>query len=42
MQSSFVTTNGIQLHYLHFPGDGPTIILMHGLTANAHAFDGLI
>lgn len=42
MQSNFVSTNGIQLHYLHFQGNGPTIILMHGLTANAHAFDGLI
>jgi pimeloyl-ACP methyl ester carboxylesterase len=38
----FVETNGIRLHYLHYPGDGPTILLMHGLTANAHAFDGLI
>lgn len=38
----FVNTNGIRLHYLEFEGDGPTIILMHGLTANAHAFDGLM
>jgi pimeloyl-ACP methyl ester carboxylesterase len=40
--SNFVDTNGIRLHYLEFNGTGPTIILMHGLTANAHAFDGLI
>jgi pimeloyl-ACP methyl ester carboxylesterase len=40
--SNFVDTNGIRLHYLEFKGTGATIILMHGLTANAHAFDGLI
>jgi len=38
----YVTTNGIKLHYLDFESDGPALILMHGLTANAHAFDGLI
>jgi pimeloyl-ACP methyl ester carboxylesterase len=42
MQSNFVYTNGIRLHYLHYPGNGPVVILMHGLTANAHAFDGLV
>jgi pimeloyl-ACP methyl ester carboxylesterase len=42
MSEHFVETNGIRLHYLEFTGDGPTIILMHGLTANANAFDGLI
>ena len=40
--SHFVASNNIQLHYLEFEGSGTTIILMHGLTANAHAFDGLI
>jgi pimeloyl-ACP methyl ester carboxylesterase len=40
--SNFVSTNGIQLHYLDYAGNGPTIILMHGLTANAYAFEGLI
>lgn len=38
----FVQTNNIQLHYLDYPGDGPTLVLMPGLTANAHAFDGLM
>lgn len=42
MTSNYISTNGIQLHYLDFEGSGPTIILTHGLTANAHAFDGLI
>ena len=37
-----IQTNGICLNYLEFPGNGPLMILMHGLTANAHAFDGLI
>lgn len=40
--SHFIKTNNIQIHYLEYKGDGPTIILMHGLTANAHAFDGLM
>jgi pimeloyl-ACP methyl ester carboxylesterase len=38
----FIRTNGIQLHYLEHPGDGPPIVLLPGLTANAHAFDGLV
>jgi pimeloyl-ACP methyl ester carboxylesterase len=42
MSEHFVETNGIRLHYIEYKGDGPTIILMHGLTANANAFDGLI
>ncbi len=40
--SNIIESNGIKLHYLECKGDGPTIILMHGLTANAHSFDGLI
>lgn len=42
MNNHTINTNNINLHYLHYEGDQPTIILMHGLTANAHAFDGLI
>lgn len=38
----YVETNDINLHYLDHPGEAPTIVLMHGLTANAHAFDGLV
>ncbi|MCP5094362.1 MAG: alpha/beta hydrolase [Chloroflexi bacterium] len=40
--SKFAETNGIRLHYLDYPGDEPTIVLMHGLTANAHSFAGLV
>lgn len=39
---SFVETNGLRLHYLdHGSGDN-TLILMPGLTANAHFFGGLV
>lgn len=38
----FVKVNDISLHYIEYPNDGPAILMMHGLTANAHAFDGLI
>lgn len=40
--SFFVETNGIRLHYLDHPGDGPTLLLVPGLTANCHVFDGLV
>jgi pimeloyl-ACP methyl ester carboxylesterase len=39
---SFAHVNGIQLHYLDYAGGEPDLILLPGLTANAHAFDGLI
>lgn len=38
-----IKTNNIDLHYIeHHPEGKPTLVLLHGLTANAHAFDGLI
>lgn len=40
--NQFVHTNGIRLHYLDHGGEGPTLILMPGLTANAYCFDGLV
>ena len=40
--SKFVESNGIQLHYLDHAGDGPTLLLLPGLTANAHEFEGLL
>ena len=42
MTSKIIQTNGINLHYLDSETAGQTVILMHGLTANAHAFDGLL
>ena len=38
----FVQINDIQLHYLDHPGGDPPLVLMPGLAANAHSFDGLI
>lgn len=39
---NFIQTNGITLHYLEKGGADSTVVLMHGLTANAHAFSGLL
>lgn len=38
----FETLNGIRLHWIQYESDKPTILLLHGLTANAHAFDGIV
>lgn len=38
-----IQTNGINLRFIEYPNAGkPTLILMHGLTANAHAMGGLV
>ena len=44
MERKFIRTNNINLHYLEngTAENKSTIIFMHGLTANAHAFDGLM
>jgi pimeloyl-ACP methyl ester carboxylesterase len=40
--SKFITINGLKLHYLdHGTPDKPPLLCVHGLTQNAHAFDGL-
>lgn len=38
----FVQANGIRLHYLDSAGAGPVLVLVPGLTANAHSFGGLM
>lgn len=38
----FLDRQTIRLHYLDYAGGEPPILLLHGWTANAHAFDGLI
>ena len=38
----FIPVNNINLHYLDHHSEGPVLILLHGLTANAHAFDALL
>lgn len=40
-KSSFVTANGIRLHYLDWGGTGPALILIHGYGDNPHVFDDL-
>lgn len=43
MTEHFIESNGIKLHYIEYPAqDKPVLVLLHGLTANAHAFDGLV
>lgn len=38
-----IQTNGINLRFIEYPNSNkPTLILMHGLTANAHALGGLV
>jgi pimeloyl-ACP methyl ester carboxylesterase len=42
MTDRYLHANGIRLHYVEHGRSGPTLILLHGLTANAHSFDGLV
>ncbi|MDQ6827604.1 MAG: alpha/beta hydrolase [Gemmatimonadota bacterium] len=39
---AFITAGGLRTHYLDAPGGDPPIVLLHGLSANAHEFGGLI
>ncbi len=38
----FAHVNGITIHYLEHAGGEPTLVMLPGLTANAHSFDGLV
>jgi pimeloyl-ACP methyl ester carboxylesterase len=38
----FIEHRGVKLHYLDHAGGEPWVVLLHGLTANAHSFDGLV
>jgi pimeloyl-ACP methyl ester carboxylesterase len=42
MFDRFAEVNGIRLHYLEHEGSAPPLVLLPGLTANAHSFDGLM
>jgi pimeloyl-ACP methyl ester carboxylesterase len=42
MIDRFAEVNGIRLHYLDYQGEEPALVLLPGLTANAHSFDGLV
>ena len=37
----FTEVDGLRLHHLDWGGSGPPVVCLHGLTGNAHAFDGL-
>lgn len=38
----FVTVHGLEIHYLDYDGPQPAIVLLHGLSANANEFGGLL
>ena len=38
----FLSVHGVNIHYLDTPGGSPAIVMLHGLSANAHCFAGLI
>jgi pimeloyl-ACP methyl ester carboxylesterase len=40
--SKTVAVNGINLHYIAYSTQQPTLLMLHGLTANCYAFQGLI
>jgi pimeloyl-ACP methyl ester carboxylesterase len=40
-RSAFVEVNGIKLHYLDCGGDGPPLVLAHGIGDNPHVFQDL-
>ncbi len=42
MIDRYVETNGLRLHYIDHGAGETTLVLTHGLSANAHSFDGLI
>lgn len=43
MKNHKIKTNNINLHFIEYPAqDKPKLIMLHGITANAHAFDGLV
>ncbi len=41
MNDAYLDASGLRLHYLDHPGEGPPLILLHGLSSNAHVFDGI-
>lgn len=40
--SRFIDVGEVRLHLLDLPGGEPPLVLLHGLSANAHEFGGLI
>lgn len=42
MTEQITEINGIRIAYQDHPGPDPALLLLHGLTANQHSFDGLL
>ena len=40
-ESRFVRVNALELHLLDWAGQGPAVILLHGLASNAHIWDAV-
>ncbi|MGE5102609.1 MAG: alpha/beta fold hydrolase, partial [Deltaproteobacteria bacterium] len=40
--NKFLAAGDVNIHYLDVPGGAPPLVLLHGLSANAHCFAGLI
>jgi pimeloyl-ACP methyl ester carboxylesterase len=38
----YLVAGDVKMHYLDIPGGPPPLVLLHGLSANAHCFSGLI
>jgi len=38
-KDGFAKVNGVRLHYVEWKGGEPTLLLLHGLTANCRSFD---
>lgn len=39
MPSSYLLLNDLRFHYLHWGGDGPPMVLLHGLASNARIWE---
>ncbi len=42
MEDKYASVGGVNVHYLDAPGGSPPIVMLHGLSANAHCFAGVI
>jgi alpha-beta hydrolase superfamily lysophospholipase len=40
-KSAFARVNGVSLNYLDWGGDGPALVMMHGIGDDPHVFDDL-
>lgn len=40
-RTGYVDGDGVRLHYVDWPGEGPPLLCLHGLTGNARVWDAL-